>query len=152
MSPVQTNTTRDTITVPAASDFSASIGCFANVGTDGKVALPSSSGFALYVIEDAYTSGGIITPPSGTATGQSYYVVLRALTPGQNIRVRNGTAPITAPGIQVATDTAGKAIPASSGGYILAISEGGDISATGDYPTVAGQYTLIRPLGGIQTK
>jgi len=152
MSPVQTNTQQGLVVAPATSDLSTSIGCFANVGTDGNVAVVSQAGgFALYVIENAYASGGIITPPSGVATGAAYWVDLRPLSPDRNVRVLNGTTAIATPGALVTSDASGKLAPASTGSYVLGYTEN-SYGTTADYPTVAGQYTLIRPLGGIQTK
>src|SRR5579859_3596183 len=98
MSPIQSNTQKGIIVVPAASDLSASIGCFANIGSDGNAALPSSHGFALYVIANAYASGGIITPPSGTATGAAFYCELQPLMGERNVRVIAADGTITAPG------------------------------------------------------
>ena len=139
MSPVMTNTQKGLITVKAATDFSANVGCFANIGTDGNVALPAASKVALYVVEDAYTSGGIITPPSGTTTGATYWAVLRPVQSGQNFRVKAANNSITTPQVQIVTDVAGKATAASAGGFVIAIAE---------ETAVTGQYVLLRPLPG----
>ena len=128
MSPVQTNTQQGLITVPAQSDLSASVGCFAKIDTSGYAALPSANGLALYVIEDAYTSYGV------------YQTVLRPLSPDRNVRVI-ANAVLTA-GANVTTTSAGKAVAASSGGNILGVTE---------EACVVGQYVKSRPLGGIQT-
>jgi hypothetical protein len=141
MSPIQSNTTQGLVTYPAASDLSASIGCFAKIGTDGNVSLPSANGFANFIIEDAYSTGGAVTPPSATLSGSAYECVLRPLDPARNMRVVVAAGvTIASPGVQIATNGSGKAYPASTGGYVLGVAE---------ESAVAGQYVLMRPNGGI---
>ena len=136
------NTQQGLITVLSTTDFSSYIGRFAKIGTDGYPALPSAGGIAFYVIEDAYTEGGYITPPSGIAAGVAYKVVLRPLSPDRNIRVK--TSAIIVQGSPVTSDAVGLACPASSGNYVLAYTEAES--------AVSGQYALLRPMGGLQTQ
>ena len=136
MSPIQTNTQRGIVVKTAASSLvtaaaSASVvGCFATLDTAGKAVLPSANGLALFVISD-YSA----------LPGSTYGASLQPLEPGQNMRVISA-AVITA-GDSLTTDANGKAVVASTGGNILAIAE---------EAAVSGQYVLVRPLGGIQTK
>jgi 3D (Asp-Asp-Asp) domain-containing protein len=155
MSPIQTNTQTGLITCKASSDLSASIGCFANISTAGLVALPTTHTFALYVIANAYGLGGYITPPSGTTSAataycengtttlENYECELQPLMTDRNVRVIAADNTITTPGMQVTTDGSGKVVAASTGNNILGISEEAGVT---------GQYVLIRPIGGIQTK
>jgi hypothetical protein len=124
-SPIQTNTQIGLITKPSAADLTASIGCFATVNTSAQAALPSANALALYVIADAYDSGGV------------HNTVLQPLDSNRNVRIIAGGT-ITAAD-QITTTSAGKAVTASTGNVILGIAEEAGLN---------GQWVTIRPIGG----
>ncbi len=129
MSPIQTNTQKGEIVVPAATDLSASIGCFAVINSSAQAALPASHGYAGYVIADV-----MITPVGTNNT------TLLPLDGSRNVRVIAGSAVTAAD--KITTDAAGKAVTASSGNNFMALAEESGVT---------GQYVLLRPLGGFQT-